>query len=124
MDAANEYGNTALHWAALGGHLAVVRMLAEEHGATQAVANDRNYVALDLAQFNGHEDVAAYFLNQIKDLEGKNGTDGGLEGAAAGIELGGDGDGEGGDAKGKGEQVTATATATASLGEDEKSRGE
>ncbi|CAI4214774.1 unnamed protein product [Parascedosporium putredinis] len=71
VDAANEYGNTALHWAALGGHLAVVRMLAEEHGATQAVANDRNYVALDLAQFNGHEDVAAYFLNQIKDLEGK-----------------------------------------------------
>src|SRR5690606_18400428 len=94
VDAANEYGNTALHWAALGGHLDVVKLLAEEHGATQAVANDRNYVALDLAQFNGHEDVAAYFLNQIKDLEGKNGTSGGLENAAAGIEIEGEEEGD------------------------------
>ncbi|PKS07235.1 hypothetical protein jhhlp_005837 [Lomentospora prolificans] len=114
VDAPNEYGNTALHWAALGGHLDVVKLLAEEHGATQAVANDRNYVALDLAQFNGHEDVAAYFLNQIKDLEGKHGTNGGLESGAAGIEIEDEGEA---DAKGRG-------SATAGGGENEENKAE
>lgn len=101
VDAPNEFGNTALHWAALGGHLDTVKLLAEEHGATQAVANDRNYVALDLALFNGHEDVAEYFLAQVKGLESKNGGEGGLEGAVEGIELEGE-EVEDGDGKGKG----------------------
>ena len=61
LDAANEYGNTGLHWAALNGHLPVVKQLVEA-GASVALANDKNYVPLDLANFGDKKDVVEYFL--------------------------------------------------------------
>jgi hypothetical protein len=101
VDAANEFGNTGLHWAALGGHLAVVRCLVEEHGAGVGLANDRNYVPLDLASFGDEpkRDVVDYFLSTMDKLEQEGGEGekekegaggGGLAAAAEGLAVGDD----------------------------------
>lgn len=71
LDAPNEYGNTGLHWAALGGHLETVKLLMED-GASPALANDKNYVPLDLASFGEKFDVVDYFLEQSGMIEGGN----------------------------------------------------
>lgn len=89
LDAANEFGNTALHWAALGGHLETVKALMEA-GAAPALANGGDYVPLDLALSKGHDAVVKYFFEKSKDKEGENGAEGGLEGAVEGVELDGE----------------------------------
>jgi ankyrin repeat protein len=93
LDDANEHGNTGLHWAALGGHLDVVKLLLE-NGATPALANERNYVPLDLAQFNDHAEVAQYFLSFAGMLEEEN-QESGLSAAAEGVEIEDEGDDKG-----------------------------
>lgn len=85
LDAPNEYGNTGLHWAALSGHLDVVKVLVEA-GASVALANDKNYVPLDLASFNEKFDVVDYFLKQSAELESKNEEEG-LSGAVSGVSV-------------------------------------
>lgn len=97
LDAQNEFGNTGLHWAALGGHLELVKLLVAE-GASPAVANDKNYVPLDSASFGEKHDVVDFFLAQMEKLETKNG-EAGLGEAAGGLQVGG----AGGDA-GEGEE--------------------
>lgn len=87
IDDANEHGNTGLHWAALGGHLDTVKLLME-HGASPALANEQNYVPLDLANFNDKREVAEYFLAAAGMLESKN-EESGLANAAGSIELNG-----------------------------------
>ncbi|RYP79786.1 hypothetical protein DL770_006501 [Monosporascus sp. CRB-9-2] len=82
IDAKNAFGNTALHWACLGGHLDVVRLLLSR-GASPAAANDKDQIPLDLAAFNGHMRVVDHFLAQSRDLEGDNARGSG-EGLAAG----------------------------------------
>ncbi|RYO73769.1 hypothetical protein DL762_010399 [Monosporascus cannonballus] len=82
IDAKNAFGNTALHWACLGGHLDVVRLLLSR-GASPAAANDKAQIPLDLAAFNSHMRVVDHFLAQSRDLEGDNTRNGG-EGLAAG----------------------------------------
>lgn len=81
LDTPNEYGNTGLHWAALGGHLEMVKLLVE-NGASPVLANDKEYVPLDLAAQNDKFDVVDYFL---KDSEAKNkeNDDGLAEGAGS-----------------------------------------
>ena len=86
LDAANEFGNTGVHWAAMQGHLDVVKYLVAE-GASPALANDKNYVPLDLASFNEKHDVVDYFLSQMEKMETGNGDEEGLENAAEGMEL-------------------------------------
>ncbi|KAH7318276.1 ankyrin repeat-containing YAR1 [Stachybotrys elegans] len=71
LDEANEHGNTGMHWAALGGHLETVKFLLDQ-GASPALANERNYVPLDLANFNDKAEVARYFLSFSGMLEDKN----------------------------------------------------
>ncbi|CAH0019747.1 unnamed protein product [Clonostachys rhizophaga] len=85
LDEPNEHGNTGLHWAALGGHIDTVKYLVEQ-GASPALANERNYVPLDLAYFNQHEDIANYFLSFLPSLESKN-EDSGLSGAVETVDL-------------------------------------
>ncbi|KAI0968738.1 ankyrin repeat-containing domain protein [Xylaria arbuscula] len=77
IDAPNAFGNTALHWACLGGHLDIVKLLLSR-GASPAIANDKDQIPLDLAAFNNHMHVVDYFLAQSKDLEGDNAQEGGL----------------------------------------------
>lgn len=71
LDAPNEFGNTGLHWAAGGGHLAVVKLLVE-NGASPALANEKNYVPLDLASLGDKVEVVDYFLAQSRELETEN----------------------------------------------------
>ncbi|OAQ95781.1 hypothetical protein LLEC1_04983 [Akanthomyces lecanii] len=85
LDEPNEHGNTGMHWAALGGHLDTVKLLME-HGASPALANERDYVPLDLANQNEKTEVSQYFLSFLKQLESEN-TDEGLNNAAASIEV-------------------------------------
>ncbi|KAK3942472.1 ankyrin repeat-containing protein P16F5.05c [Diplogelasinospora grovesii] len=109
LDAPNEYGNTGLHWAALGGHLDAVKLLVEA-GASPALANDKNYVPLDLASFGDKMDVVDYFLSKMpeegedEDEDGKGGS-GGLEKAVEDVNLnendGGEEEVHEGKAKGK-----------------------
>ncbi|KUI70119.1 Ankyrin repeat-containing protein P16F5.05c [Cytospora mali] len=86
LDATNEFGNTGVHWAAMQGHLDVVKYLVAE-GASPALANDKNYVPLDLASFNDKNDVVDYFLSQMDKMETEAGDEG-LENAAEGMKLG------------------------------------
>ncbi|KAJ3542403.1 hypothetical protein NM208_g4108 [Fusarium decemcellulare] len=92
LDEANEHGNTGLHWAALGGHLEIVKLLLDQ-GASPALANEQNYVPLDLAYFNNKNDVAQHFLAAAGALEDKNQEEGGLNAAVESVEI------EGGDDK-------------------------
>jgi ankyrin repeat protein len=86
----------------LGGHLDVLKLLIE-NGASPALANDKNYIPLDLASFGEKLDVVDYFLAQVRDMEDENaGADEGeaLSGAVEGVQLE-DGEEEG---KGKGKE--------------------
>lgn len=53
-------------------------------GASPALANDKNYVPLDLAGLNEKHDVVDYFLSQMEKMESGNGDEG-LENAAEGM---------------------------------------
>ena len=69
-----------------------------ENGASPAVANDRNYIPLDLAGLNDRVAVVDFFLSQSNEIEEVN--DAGLQGAVAEMKLAQreDGDEEGGEA--------------------------
>ena len=85
LDEPNEHGNTGLHWAALGGHLDTVKLLMDQ-GASPALANESNYVPLDLAYFGEKTEVAQYFLSAAGALEDKNQEDG-LSHAVTSVEI-------------------------------------
>ncbi|KAI0868689.1 ankyrin [Hypoxylon argillaceum] len=89
IDAQNTFGNTALHWACLGGHLDIVKLLLSR-GASPAIANDKDQIPLDLAAFNNHMHVVDHFLAQSKDLEGGNAEEGGLAREAQDLDVTGD----------------------------------
>jgi ankyrin repeat protein len=55
------YGDTALMWAAVAGHVDVVRLLIEA-GADVRAVDDEGVTALQLARANGHTEVAAALL--------------------------------------------------------------
>ncbi|KAI1435972.1 ankyrin [Xylaria sp. CBS 124048] len=77
IDLQNSFGNSALHWACLRGHLDVVRLLLSR-GASPTVENGKEQIPLDLAVFNNHMHVVDFFLSQSKEMEGDNATgDGG-----------------------------------------------
>ncbi len=74
-----------MHWAALGGHLDTVKFLME-HGASPALANERDYVPLDMANQNEKKQVSEYFLSFLGKLESESNEEG-LSSAAASIEI-------------------------------------
>lgn len=85
LDEPNEHGNTGLHWAALGGHLDMVKLLMD-NGASPALANEHDFVPLDMANQNDKSEVSQYFLSFLSQLEGEN-TENGLGEAASSIEI-------------------------------------
>ncbi|KAI1751560.1 ankyrin [Xylaria castorea] len=86
IDAQNTFGNTALHWACLGGHLDIVKLLLSR-GASPAMTNEKDQIPLDLAAFNNHMHVVDHFLAQSKDLEGGNAQEGGLANEAQDLHM-------------------------------------
>lgn len=70
----------------MGGHLEVVKYLTAE-GASPALANDKNYIPLDLASFGEKMNVVDYFLSQMDKMEDSNEGEGGLDNAAASMEI-------------------------------------
>ncbi len=81
--------------------------LLVESGASVALANDKNYVPLDLASFGDKFDVVDYFLAQSGALEDENAEEGGLEGAVEGAQLDGEEESEEGSGKGKAAEASA-----------------
>ncbi|RCI09419.1 hypothetical protein L249_3758 [Ophiocordyceps polyrhachis-furcata BCC 54312] len=61
LDHGNEHGNTSLHWAALGGHLAIVELLLS-NGASAACVNEGGCLAFDMALRNDRQQVVDFFL--------------------------------------------------------------
>lgn len=82
----NAYGNTALHWACLGGHLDTIKLLLSR-GASPTTANDKDQIPLDCAAFNNHMQVVEYFLSQSRHKEEENAKEGGLDGAVKDVDL-------------------------------------
>ncbi|KAH7368713.1 ankyrin repeat-containing domain protein [Plectosphaerella cucumerina] len=83
LDLPNEFGNASLHWACLGGHLEVVKVLLAA-GADPTAANGKDQIPLDLALFAEKRDVVDHFMGLAGGLEGQNGEEGGL---SSGIEV-------------------------------------
>lgn len=68
-------GTTALHDAAINGHLDVVRLLVEQ-GADVGLRCREGFTALELAREAGCDEVTAYLETLAKQTEPGNGRDG------------------------------------------------
>ncbi|KAI1819003.1 ankyrin [Xylaria intraflava] len=86
IDVQNSFGNSALHWACLRGHLDIVKLLLSR-GASPTLANEKDQIPLDLAAFNNHMHVVDYFLAQSKDIEGGNAQEGALAKEAQDLDI-------------------------------------
>jgi ankyrin repeat protein len=89
-----------------------VKLLVEEGGASVAIANDKNYVPLDLASFGDKLEVVDYFLKRSEGMEAENAKGGGLEAAAEGVKLE-DGEEVEEEGKGKGKEKVVEQVAAA-----------
>ena len=92
LNAKNKSGNTALHWAALNGHLEAVRVLLGA-GANPAVINNAGHDAVYEAEVNEHGKVAEWILTEGKGLEqaagrGREDDKENIEGKDEGVTLG------------------------------------
>ena len=72
LNAQNKAGNTALHWAALNGHLESVKVLLEE-GSDPTITNQRGHDAVYEAELNDKTEVVEWVLK-----EGGEGLEAGL----------------------------------------------
>lgn len=77
INAVNDAGNTALHWAALNGHLESVKLLVES-GADVTIINKAGHDAVFEAEINDRNDVVDWLLGAVEELEngvGQTGED-------------------------------------------------
>lgn len=74
INAQNNAGNTALHWAALNGHLESVKVLLEQ-GADPTITNQRGHDAVYEAELNDKKEVVEWVLK-----EGGEGLEEGVSG--------------------------------------------
>lgn len=77
LNTQNQAGNTALHWAALNGHLDSVKVLLEE-GSDPTITNQRGHDAVYEAELNDKKDVVEWVLK-----EGGEGLEEGVGGETA-----------------------------------------
>lgn len=68
LNAQNKAGNTALHWAALNGHLESVKVLLEQ-GADPTIANQKGHDAVYEAELNDQTAVVEWVLKESEGLE-------------------------------------------------------
>jgi len=64
----NEAGNTALHWAALNGHLECVKLLVQS-GADVTMINRAGHDAVFEAEINDKGSVVDLLLGAVQELE-------------------------------------------------------
>lgn len=88
LNTQNNAGNTALHWAALNGHLESVKVLLD-HGSDPTITNQRGHDAVFEAELNDKQNVVEWVLK-----EGGAGLEAGIAGEIAEGEAEGDGDEE------------------------------
>ena len=74
LNAQNQAGNTALHWAALNGHLESVKVLLDQ-GSDPTIPNQRGHDAVYEAEINDKKEVVEWVLK-----EGGEGLEMGLGG--------------------------------------------
>ncbi len=77
INAQNNAGNTALHWAALNGHLDSVKVLLEQ-GSDPTITNQRGHDAVYEAELNDKQKVVEWVLK-----EGGEGLEEGVAGESA-----------------------------------------
>lgn len=77
LNAQNKAGNTALHWAALNGHLEAVKVLLDE-GSDPTITNQKGHDAVYEAELNDKNDVVEWVLK-----EGGEGLEEGFGGESA-----------------------------------------
>jgi ankyrin repeat protein len=63
LNAQNKSGNTALHWAALNGHLQSVKKLLE-NGADPTITNQKGHDAVYEAELNDKKEVVEWVLKE------------------------------------------------------------
>lgn len=68
INAVNDAGNTALHWAALNGHLESVKLLVE-FGADVTIVNKAGHDAVFEAEINDKGEVVDWLLGAVEELE-------------------------------------------------------
>jgi len=68
LNAPNKSGNTALHWAALNGHVDILVVLLQ-HGADPSILNSAGHDALFEAELNEKSKAAEVLLAEGKGLE-------------------------------------------------------
>lgn len=76
LNTQNKAGNTALHWAALNGHLESVKVLLDE-GSDPTITNQRGHDAVYEAELNDKKEVVEWVLK-----EGGEGLEEGVSGEA------------------------------------------
>lgn len=84
LNAQNLAGNTAIHWAALNGHLESVKVLLEE-GSDPTITNQRGHDAVYEAELNDKKEIVEWVLK-----EGGEELEHGLGGDAGEAEAGED----------------------------------
>lgn len=65
----NKSGNTALHWAALNGHLSIVQVLILTAKADPTLTNNAGHDATYEAEVNDKKDVVEWLLSHCEALE-------------------------------------------------------